>query len=329
MSNSEPTTLYPTLDLFGYYRTQLASWPMAAANFRAISSVETRILPGEGFRFTLQHNPARVRSTAAKVDSAAIAARPCFLCAANRPPEQQPLPVPGMDYEVLVNPFPIFPFHFTIPCLHHTPQLITANNAERFTHMMQLAAMMPGMALFYNGPACGASAPDHFHFQALPLQSLPLLTTTDPLPFLTYGGEFTSPAEATAWFRHLLPHLPIPSASPASSTPKAAHAPSLSNPLTVERATLAASPSSPTPSTSELEPRINLYATYSDDLWKVLVLPRLAHRPDFYGDGPDQFLISPASVDLAGTLILPSPSDFARFTPADLHRLLSQTTYPA
>lgn len=290
----------PTLDLFTYYRNQLAAWPMAAANFHALTGVETRALPGDGFRYTLQHNPARVRSTAAATDSASIASRPCFLCAANRPAEQHPLPIPGMDYEILVNPFPIFPYHFTIPAFSHTPQLISADNCARFTDLLRIAAMLPAMALFYNGPRCGASAPDHFHFQALPLQSLPLLTTIHPLPFLTYGAQFTSIDEAADWFRAILPHLASLEKTPTEE----------SSPL-------------------DLEPRINLYAFFAEGVWNVLVIPRRAHRPSFYGTGEGQFLISPASVDLAGTIILPSASDFARFTADDLARLLSETTYPA
>ena len=140
---------------------QKEQWPQAAANYAALANVEVKELPLPGMNFKVQFNPARIASTGAKVDVAAIKARKCFLCAANRPEVQK-----GIDwndrYTILVNPFPIFPRHLTIPDKEHTLQLIKG----RMTHMMQLAAELPGYTVFYNGPRCGASAPDHMHFQA-------------------------------------------------------------------------------------------------------------------------------------------------------------------
>lgn len=128
----------------------------------------------DGFTWTLQHNPARAVSTAAPVDATSIAARPCFLCAANRPPEQHP--IAAIDgFEVLVNPFPIFPLHLTIAATDHRRQQI-GSVASQF---VEAAALLPGMTVFYNGAHCGASAPDHLHFQAVPTDTLPLWLTAD------------------------------------------------------------------------------------------------------------------------------------------------------
>src|SRR5262249_53172402 len=111
----------------------------------------------------VQFNPARIASTGAKVDAKAIRERKCFLCDANRPPEQRDVPFLGGRYKVLCNPFPIFPEHFTIPSTEHRPQRI----AEAFGDFLDLAAAMsPRYTVFYNGPKSGASAPDHLHFQA-------------------------------------------------------------------------------------------------------------------------------------------------------------------
>ena len=120
------------MTLSEFYRRQLASWPQAAAAYEALEKIETRKVevatPRGVCEYTLQHNPARVRSTGAKIDAASIAARPCFLCRKNRPKEQMVLmpgdldsALSGMPYEILVNPFPIFPMHFTIPATEHTP----------------------------------------------------------------------------------------------------------------------------------------------------------------------------------------------------------------
>lgn len=300
-----------------FYRRQLASWKLAAGNYRALIGVETRTLvpagAEDGMAFTLQHNPARVRSTGANVAPAALAARPCFLCAANRPADQMVLhpadllPPSGGDetagnglseeYEILLNPFPIFPYHFTIPARNHTHQVICADGCRRFGDMLLLAEAMEGMALFYNGARCGASAPDHFHFQAIPVGAVTLLSTLRPVPFFTLGHESDNRGEMVEWFRRAVDQvaaLPVP----------------------VDH------------TDDEAEPRMNVWCAFSGGVWKALIIPRRAHRPDFYGEGDGKFLVSPASIDLAGTIVLPSKADFVSFTSANLASLLAQTTYP-
>lgn len=281
---------------------------MAAANYKALFGVQSRPIHAEGsedgMAFTLQHNPARVRSTGAKVDAASVASRPCFLCASNRSAEQMSLTpaelsagLAGMPYEILLNPFPIFPYHFTIPSLHHEPQSIASADGSRFDDMLRLAEGMEGMALFYNGARCGASAPDHFHFQAVPGSAMPILSTDRELPFVTYGYESSSREEMCEWFRRVT-------------------------------AMMADLPVCPDASADEVEPRMNVICMYSDGLWKAVVIPRRAHRPDFYGEGEGRYLLSPASVDLAGTIVVPSSADYAAITPSVIASLLRQTTYP-
>ena len=130
---------------------QLSVWPLAAANFRALKNVETRSLTVGGLEVRLQHNPARIRSSAAKVDKASLQARKCFLCAENRPPEQRHLEFEGRKerkYDVLINPYPIFPNHLVIARNIHTPQSIW----HRMTDMTDLARHHPSFTIFYNGP---------------------------------------------------------------------------------------------------------------------------------------------------------------------------------
>ena len=168
---------------------QLSVWPLAAANFRALKNVETRSLTVGGLEVRLQHNPARIRSSAAKVDKASLQARKCFLCAENRPPEQRHLEFEGRKerkYDVLINPYPIFPNHLVIARNIHTPQSIW----HRMTDMTDLARHHPSFTIFYNGPKCGASAPDHFHFQACPHGLMPLEADIDKnIDLMQASGE--------------------------------------------------------------------------------------------------------------------------------------------
>ena len=142
---------------------QLAAWPEAARRYRDLQNIETKEIDLGGMPVRVQFNPARAVSTLARTDAAAIKARPCFLCRGNRPRQQEALPFEGCDgrrYEVLVNPFPIFPKHYTVPSVEHTPQRI----AGRFPDMLRLAETFPDMVVFYNGPESGASRPRPFPF---------------------------------------------------------------------------------------------------------------------------------------------------------------------
>ena len=285
--------------LEAFHRSQMESWPMAAENFRALEGVETRQVDVDGFTFTLQHNPARVRSTAAKVDAASLAARKCFLCRQNRPAQQHHALVSlGHDYELLVNPYPIFPLHFTIPLLHHREQNITALGSPTIADMLLLARRMPGMAVFYNGPRCGASAPDHFHFQAVEADRLPLLRVIEEAPWsIPFEVRYILAdrvADAMFEFDGVIEEL---------------------KGMEENR--------------GEKEPRMNILATYVDGEYRAVVIPRRAHRPDFYGEGEGRMLLSPASVDLGGVIVVPSADDFRRIDASVIKELLRQTTVAA
>lgn len=118
-------------------------------------------LPLEYGTLNVQYNPARIVSTAAKIDKAALKKRPCFLCDTNRPSCQTSMPVLG-KFQLLVNPYPILPLHLTIPTRRHTAQRLS-----HFSKMLDTITWnLPGMFVFYNGARCGASAPDHAHLQA-------------------------------------------------------------------------------------------------------------------------------------------------------------------
>lgn len=147
--------------LMRFFNRQLETWKLARCNYRDLHDVQTRDVSIGGQNVTLQFNPARIMSTGASISKDVISHRPCFLCKANRPEEQM---VKHLDdrFEMLVNPYPIMPVHFTVPICAHQPQRILDNYHEMYRMLLRFA----GITVFYNGPQCGASAPDHMHFQA-------------------------------------------------------------------------------------------------------------------------------------------------------------------
>ena len=276
--------------LTDFFHNQLNQWQDVSKRFEELKGVQTR----EVGSALAQFNPARLVSTGAKIDKATLAKRPCFLCEKNRPVEQIVLPF-GEGFDILVNPFPILPVHFTIPSRHHQLQAI----AENYVQIHRLLRAYPQLMVFYNGPKCGASAPDHLHFQAgtsgiLPLQrdwqrlyetSLPLLKLNDAEGIYEIK-DYICPALAIVshtekhdveLFSRLYEALPLKE--------------------------------------DETEPMMNIVAWRNGDAFISVVFPREKHRPDCYSaEGEAQCLVSPGSLDMAGLLILPRQSDFEGMT---------------
>jgi ATP adenylyltransferase/5',5'''-P-1,P-4-tetraphosphate phosphorylase II len=155
------------IDLF--IERQLIEWEQAGENYAGLQKVMVRTIPFSGYEMLVQFNPKRIISSSARIDAKSISERPCFLCDHNRPFQQQGLPYEN-DYIILVNPYPVFRKHLTIPSVRHLPQSISGN----FKVMLKLASDLPQFTIIYNGPKCGASAPDHFHFQAVERGVLPI-----------------------------------------------------------------------------------------------------------------------------------------------------------
>ncbi len=289
----------------GFFETQLAAWPMAAANFEALGGVKVKELDVNGMPFKVQFNPARMASSGAKVDAASLKARPCFLCEKNRPEVQ--IGIEWNDrYTILVNPFPIFHRHLTIPDTSHTDQLI----AGRIADMMGLAAELNGYTVFYNGPRCGASAPDHMHFQAGNSDFLTIapaienaelktiaadgdatLSLVDTLPVKVFVIDAADHSAGERLFGRLLEAMPVPE--------------------------------------GEREPMLNLlcYSTPAGE--RLVVIPRKRHRPACYGTDNGCMLISPAAVDVGGVFITPRPEDFERMDQAAIASILDEVCLTA
>ena len=290
----------------GLIDRQLASWPEAARRYSDLREVKTKEITIGGMPVRVQYNPARAVSTLARTDAASIAARPCFLCRENRPQQQEALPFEGCDgrrYEILVNPFPIFPEHFTIPAVDHVPQRI----AGRFPDMLRIAEAFPDMTVFYNGPESGASAPDHFHFQMGCKGFLPVETHFGLLGPKTVMRPGVAAIALTSAY---IPGLPVITAPDAESA---------------EAAFLRVLRSLPvSPRTGE--PQLNILCWREQDIFRVLVIPRNAHRPScYYAPEGEAVRISPASVDLGGVFIVPVEEDFRRTDAGVLQNIIWET----
>lgn len=284
---------------------QLADWETARNNYAALAGVQVRELNVCGVHYKVQFNPARIVSSGAKVDAKSIQERKCFLCPTNLPAQQKGIPFGG-HYQILVNPFPIFPRHLTIPDLNHTPQRIEG----RLEDMMELARQLTDFTIFYNGPRCGASAPDHAHFQAGNRDFMPIEADWKN----QIAGRIADYGKATLYYLNDQPRttLVIQSSDMASAN----HLFSLICRLLPEQ--------------PEGEPMLNLLAMYDEGVWTLFVFPRAKHRPACYtAEGDARLLSSPASVDLGGVFITPVEADFHKISPAIMEQILSEVCLSA
>lgn len=287
-------------------KSQLEKWELAKRNYEGLSSVRTREVLLDGFSMNVQFNPERMRSSAAKVDPKSIAERKCFLCSGNLPKEQRGVPYQG-KYTLLVNPFPIFHRHLTIPDTAHVDQRING----RMGDMLSLARDLESFVIFYNGPKCGASAPDHFHFQAGSKGMLPI--EKDFLNYLEKTVLLQSVSgniyEMNNYARKALIYE-----SPSSDWLVQSFE-SLLKALEKMQS-------------QEEEPLLNILASFDGGCWRLFVFPRTKHRPSqFFEEGDKQVLFSPASVDMGGLLIVPRESDFLKFDKALIEDMFLQITF--
>jgi hypothetical protein len=290
------------------FKDQLSSWPLLGANWEKLGEAKEREFDFDGFSIRVQCNPKRIVSSAAKVDKQSIEKRPCFLCTEHRPPEEKNLWF-GKQYEILCNPFPIFREHFTIASADHTPQVIEAE----FGSFLELSRALPDLALFYNAPNCGASAPDHMHFQAGNRGFMPI---EDELTTLKakFGQVLQKDREVelTAVADGLRRFYVLESDSKEKLEEIAAGAFQMIRALQKED-----------------EPMINMLSYFRDG-WKVLLFPRDKHRPwQYFEEGDKNILLSPASVDMGGALITPLEKDFLKITREDIEDIFSQITFSA
>lgn len=280
----------------------LSFWDLARVNYAALEKVQTRELEVNGYAVTLQFNPERIRSSAAKIDSRSLAARPCFLCETHRPANQKWIDF-GDEYQIIVNPYPIFHEHLTIPIRAHQEQRILL----RYQDMLSLAEALTDFVVFYNGPECGASAPDHMHFQAGNKGTLPLERNWRR----SRKEAVCSAGQATLYALRdfLQPMFVIVSENKDDAAVLFNHLYSL---LDIKP--------------GRYEPMMNILLWREDGVWFTFVYPRKKLHPSCYSaDGDDNILISPATVEMAGLFITPLEKDFRKVTAGDIQQIIHET----
>ena len=284
-----------------FFNRQLEKWDDARHRFRDLKHVETKKLSEE---VRLQFNPARIVSTGAKIDKKTLGERPCFLCEKNRPKEQMSQQI-DERFHLLVNPFPILPVHFTIPARKHQPQAIYKNYGE----MHRFLSLHSELMVFYNGPKCGASAPDHLHFQAGTSGILPLQTNWQRLSRNLTDVISLNDEEKIAVVRDfIVPAFVIISKSEESDE-TLFHRLYKSMPMRGD----------------ETEPMMNIIAWRKGDEYISVVIPREKHRPEaYFAEGDAQVMVSPGALDMSGLIITPREEDFHKLTEESATTILQE-----
>lgn len=291
---------------------QIENWPLLQQGYEAFSRIETKRVQVSESDVVIQHNPGRIRSTGAPVDKTSVENRKCFLCPENLPAEERGIAY-DEDLVILCNPFPVLERHLSIVHREHIPQQIEGN-VER---LLALAHDL-GSSYFvlYNGPECGASAPDHLHFQACSRELLPVEenlyedepkmaedcnyceeTARQSFELFTLGGcgraivvfRGGNPQELSHWVYEVIKELGL--------------------------------------QTDKDEPMINIICTYDPMIWTLYLFPRAKHRPAaFYAQGADRLVVSPGAIDMAGVVVVPEREHFDRIDSAIMESIFAEVS---
>lgn len=296
---------------------QLSLWPLACDNFRALKNVKEREVTINGLTVRLQFNPARMISSAAKLNKEDIAVRRCFLCRENRPAEQIMMKFEGRKgkkYHILVNPYPIFPDHLVIAMNRHVDQSIW----HRYIDMLDMARKYEGFTFFYNGPKSGASAPDHHHFQAAPDGLMPLVNDVNSLCESENDdvlAHLTSVQDAHLYhYRRFTTGIFVMRSDTAKSAAK----------MFYRLLDCAGMPE------GESEPLINLFTYRHSGEYRSIVVMRRSHRSHHYfSEGPDHLTMSPGCADMGGVFIVPVEEEYEKITPELLGEMIDEVSVSA
>lgn len=309
-----------TGDLF--IENQLAKWQTARTNHEALNQIETRRFELAGNTITVQFNPARAVSTCAKVDKSSIEARKCFLCPENKPNEQDEIII-SLDepFSLRINPYPILPGHLTISSVKHQDQVLADKTIRQLPGKLISwleEYFASGYVLFYNGAKCGASAPDHFHFQAVKQSDVPVIQQWERLmetavrekEIKTENGNTYSSFQITSY---ICPIQVFICNHSADILPEMINQYLESLPL----------------HEGESEPRYNLFAWQDKQRgFTMAYFPREEHRPACYtATRGEQLLVSPGALDMAGLLVTPRKEDFDRITESDITKIYKEVAY--
>lgn len=305
-----------------FIENQLAKWQTARTNHEALNQIETRRFELAGNTITVQFNPARAVSTCAKVDKSSIEARKCFLCPENKPNEQDEIII-SLDepFSLRINPYPILPGHLTISSLKHQDQVLADKTIRQLPGKLISwleEYFASDYVLFYNGAKCGASAPDHFHFQAVKQSDVPVIQQWERLmetavrekEIKTENGNTYSSFQITSY---ICPIQVFICNHSADILPEMINQYLQSFPL----------------HEGESEPRYNLFAWQDKQRgFTMAYFPREKHRPACYtATGEEQLLVSPGALDMAGLLVTPRKEDFYKITESDITQIYKEVAY--
>lgn len=291
------------------FNSQLNNWQLLKNNYEKLRNVQIKSFWFDGFKLKVQFNPGRIKSTSAQVDEDSIKNRKCFLCLENLPPEQKCILLLD-DYILLCNPFPIFPQHFTISSNKHKPQQIL----KVFGEFLELTKILfPKYSLVYNGPACGASAPDHLHFQAGTRNFIPIESDIQQLK--NDFGRIVQEEEliATSFIDDGLRKIIFIESADKSE---------------IEKTFRKIYKIYEKYSVSLQEPMMNIIGSFDFEFgWSVIIFLRSKHRPEvFYKDEPEKLLISPAAIDLGGVVVTPGEEDYQKIDKDILSQIFNEVS---
>lgn len=289
------------------FEKQKEEWTALADGHAMLQKALVREIDGGSWRGLIQCNPGRIVSSGAKIDPESLKNRPCFLCPDNLPARQQTI-LYRSNFNILCNPAPIFPGHLTVAAIRHVPQSLLGNVAS----LLLLAEDFgPGSTVFYNGPRAGASAPDHLHFHVVPRGVMPIEKEV-----LIQGREAEKKdVNGAKIFRTkgLVRGVLVVRADRVSAVVSA-----------IERIVGVLGRST----LSEEEPMLNLFCSFSEGGWQLLLFPRLKHRPDaFFREGEGQLLVSPGSADMGGVVSAPREKDFHVLTAASIAEIYREVAF--
>ena len=286
------------------FMSQIQGWDIAQKNYELLGSCKTRKLSNSNFSFILQKNYGRIKSSTSKTDEKSLKARPCFLCKSNRPFEQKDVKYKGEtnSYEILVNPFPIFQKHFTIVSSEHTNQ--TIKNREK--DLLELTDIFEDYIVFFNGANCGASAPDHMHFQAGKTDILPIVNNFADIEKYSIQIE-------TCKTKSLYSIMNMPF---TGFYIKSENEQDVYETLKLLLKELGE------------DKKLNIISWKKNNYYIIVIFPRIKHRPSIYfANDSKRKLISPASVEMSGLIITPIEKDFLNTNYSDLLSIFKEICY--
>ncbi|HLG16324.1 MAG TPA: DUF4922 domain-containing protein [Blastocatellia bacterium] len=293
---------------------QKEHWLMMREGYDAFAQIEAKRFDGEGWHVIVQHNPRRINSTSARVDADSVQARPCFLCSENLPDDEEGIPY-GEELVILCNPFPVLDRHLSIVHREHVEQKIEGNVEQLLRLAMDLG---PEYFVLYNGPRCGASAPDHLHFQACSRALLPI--EEDML-----ADQPDAAAHCDACDDAARGEFELFTLSTCGRTPVVFRGGVGSQIAEWIYRTIAELRGDPDAD----EPMINIICTHDRRGWTVFLFPRARHRPAcFFEEGDDRLIVSPGAIDMAGVVVVPEARHFARIGAAEIEAIFSEVSLP-